>query len=82
MGLRFGAKAYSCLLAILISVVAVPARAAALDLSAYKGKVVYLDFWASAIFFCWEKSSFRITSNSPSNPMPAGMDSNWYNISA
>lgn len=26
---------------------ALPARAAALDLSAYKGKVVYLDFWAS-----------------------------------
>ena len=26
---------------------AAPARAAGLDLSAYKGKVVYLDFWAS-----------------------------------
>ncbi len=34
-------------LAALLLALALPARAAALDLSAYKGKVVYLDFWAS-----------------------------------
>jgi thiol-disulfide isomerase/thioredoxin len=45
MGHRVSVAA--CFLAILISVAAVPAHAAALDLSAYKGKVVYLDFWAS-----------------------------------
>ena len=45
MGQRVSVVA--CFLAILIFVAAVPAHAAALDLSAYKGKVVYLDFWAS-----------------------------------
>ena len=35
------------LLPLLFSVLALPARADDLDLSAYKGKVVYLDFWAS-----------------------------------
>jgi len=45
MGQRVSVAA--CFLAILISVATVPAHAATLDLSTYKGKVVYLDFWAS-----------------------------------
>lgn len=39
------AFAVALLLPVLLA--AAPARAAGLDLSAYKGKVVYLDFWAS-----------------------------------
>lgn len=40
-----GAKALICAIAMLLCVPI--ARAETLDLSAYKGKVVYLDFWAS-----------------------------------
>ena len=47
MGLRSRATLSLSLLAILFSYTIVPARADTLDLSAYKGKVVYLDFWAS-----------------------------------
>jgi thiol-disulfide isomerase/thioredoxin len=39
--------ALSPVLAILVSVLAPSAKAGGLDLSAYRGKVVYLDFWAS-----------------------------------
>jgi cytochrome c biogenesis protein CcmG/thiol:disulfide interchange protein DsbE len=46
MRLRF--KAAALLSFLMASLVAVPcAHADGLDLSAYKGKVVYLDFWAS-----------------------------------
>ncbi len=41
----FGATALFCV--AVISCCAPQARAEALDLSAYRGKVVYLDFWAS-----------------------------------
>ncbi|MDE2110544.1 MAG: TlpA family protein disulfide reductase [Alphaproteobacteria bacterium] len=47
MGLRFGGVISLCLLSTLLSFSAVPAHANGLDLNAYKGKVVYLDFWAS-----------------------------------
>ena len=47
MGLRFKAAVFLSLLAVLFSIDMPPARAEGLDLSAYKGKVVYLDFWAS-----------------------------------
>jgi thiol-disulfide isomerase/thioredoxin len=47
MGLRFRAAAFLSLLTVLFSYSTIPARADGLDLSAYKGKVVYLDFWAS-----------------------------------
>jgi len=46
MGLRAVRWIMLCLLAGLSSLTSV-AQAADLDLSAYKGKVVYLDFWAS-----------------------------------
>jgi len=45
MTVRSGAKALVALLALWCA--ALPARAEGLNLSAYKGKVVYLDFWAS-----------------------------------
>jgi cytochrome c biogenesis protein CcmG, thiol:disulfide interchange protein DsbE len=47
MGLFFRAGPVLSLLAALYSYTASPARADDLDLGAYKGKVVYLDFWAS-----------------------------------
>lgn len=43
----FKAAAFVSLFAILFSPITLTARAEGLDLSAYKGKVVYLDFWAS-----------------------------------
>ncbi len=46
MGLRSVQRIVFCLLAGL-AVTTTAAKAADLDLSAYKGKVVYLDFWAS-----------------------------------
>lgn len=45
MKLRFKAALLSLLLSSLVPIL--PAQADGLDLSAYKGKVVYLDFWAS-----------------------------------
>lgn len=47
MGLRFRTAAFLSLFVALFSVSVIPAKADGLDLSAYKGKVVYLDFWAS-----------------------------------
>jgi cytochrome c biogenesis protein CcmG/thiol:disulfide interchange protein DsbE len=47
MALRSGAVPLFVLLATLCLFELQPARAADLDLSSYKGKVVYLDFWAS-----------------------------------
>ena len=47
MGLIFKAGPILSLLAALYAYTASPVRADELDLSAYKGKVVYLDFWAS-----------------------------------
>ncbi len=44
MGLRAVRRALLCLA---VGLTGLPAHAADLDLSAYKGKVVYLDFWAS-----------------------------------
>ncbi len=43
----FKAAPFLFLLAVSFSALASPANAEGLDLSAYKGKVVYLDFWAS-----------------------------------
>ena len=47
MNLRQKAKTLLPLLAFLPFTLAVPARADGLDVSAYRGKVVMLDFWAS-----------------------------------
>jgi len=47
MGHRARAIAFLFFLAATIVMAVGPARADGLDLSAYKGKVVYLDFWAS-----------------------------------
>jgi thiol-disulfide isomerase/thioredoxin len=47
MKLRQKAKNLLPLLAFLPLILNTPARADGLDLSAYRGKVVYLDFWAS-----------------------------------
>ncbi len=47
MGLRFRAVAFLSFFAVLFSYSIFPARADSLDLSAYKGKVVLVDFWAS-----------------------------------
>lgn len=47
MGLRFSAVVFLSLFTVLFSVATIPAKAQGLDLNAYKGKVVYLDFWAS-----------------------------------
>jgi cytochrome c biogenesis protein CcmG/thiol:disulfide interchange protein DsbE len=47
MNLRQKAKRLLPLLALLPFVLAAPAHAEGLDLSAYRGKVVILDFWAS-----------------------------------
>ena len=47
MGLRSRAVVFLSLLTVLFSCGALPAQADGLDLGAYKGKVVYLDFWAS-----------------------------------
>lgn len=47
MGLRFKAGALLFLLCSLVALAPASARADGLDLGAYKGKVVYLDFWAS-----------------------------------
>jgi len=47
MNHRFGVAFFSSFLAATVSLAIVPARADSLDLGAYKGKVVYLDFWAS-----------------------------------
>lgn len=47
MSLVFRAAPIFSLLAVLFSYATGSARADDLDLSAYKGKVVYLDFWAS-----------------------------------
>lgn len=47
MNLRQRAKRLLPLLALLPISLMTPARAEVLDLSAYRGKVVYLDFWAS-----------------------------------
>ncbi|GAA0544212.1 TlpA disulfide reductase family protein [Rhizomicrobium palustre] len=46
MGYRSMQRLLLCLMAAM-TLVMMPANAADLDLSAYKGKVVYLDFWAS-----------------------------------
>jgi thiol-disulfide isomerase/thioredoxin len=45
--LRHGIFASAVAAATFLSAMALPARAEGLDLSPYKGKVVYLDFWAS-----------------------------------
>ena len=47
MGLRFKAVSLLSLFAILLLPLTIIAQAEGLDLSPYKGKVVYLDFWAS-----------------------------------
>lgn len=47
MNLRQRAKRLLPLLALLPISLMTPAQAEGLDLSAYRGKVVYLDFWAS-----------------------------------
>jgi cytochrome c biogenesis protein CcmG/thiol:disulfide interchange protein DsbE len=47
MNLRQRAKRLLPLLALLPISLMTPAQAEVLDLSAYRGKVVYLDFWAS-----------------------------------
>ena len=47
MRLRFLAGLFPVLTAALLLLVPAPAGAAGLNLAAYKGKVVYLDFWAS-----------------------------------
>jgi thiol-disulfide isomerase/thioredoxin len=47
MGLRVKAAILSSLIGALFGFLTPPALADSLDLSAYKGKVVYLDFWAS-----------------------------------
>jgi thiol-disulfide isomerase/thioredoxin len=47
MGLRSWAAVFLTLLMTLFSYSALPAQAEGLDLGPYKGKVVYLDFWAS-----------------------------------
>jgi len=47
MGFRSRAAIFFTLLTVLFCTAARPALADGLDLGAYKGKVVYLDFWAS-----------------------------------
>ena len=47
MGLRSRAAVFLTLLMALFSLCALPAEAEGLDLGPYRGKVVYLDFWAS-----------------------------------
>jgi len=47
MGPRNGVALCLSLLIVSLPIAANPARAGEIDLSAYKGKVVYLDFWAS-----------------------------------
>lgn len=47
MGLRNSVALCLSILIFPLSIATIPARASDIDLSAYKGKVVYLDFWAS-----------------------------------